>query len=318
MDSSPNSESNTNDDHLLMFTVDEIMNAVSSYNKPSNRGKQKPEVVTSNNETPTENYTSEKENNILDKNFQMEELDIMNLTISIQEEIINEIHLDVQLSLPNPASNITIPKQVMLSQNETINNPSTSDAMTCRNFHEMNIIDDSNYFPYDDDFNSEKEDDPNILIEDLHSIETNSQNNNQDVQNSLDNRPVLQNIDNDEEEILRIEENRKRKKNNSSAWKKPLNKKRRMAEDQYIGYRRTKEGKIFHDTTLDQKVMGEKCKSKVCEKSKLRFCNTISDEQRRTIFDNYWKNMDWDQRKVYFTNMIQKPAVKRRSVQIED
>lgn len=50
---------------------------------------------------------------------------------------------------------------------------------------------------------------------------------------------------------------------------------KRMAGEEYLGYRRTKEGKVFHDTPREGRKIGDICTSRACAKSKVRFCNTI-------------------------------------------
>lgn len=86
-----------------------------------------------------------------------------------------------------------------------------------------------------------------------------------------------------------------------------------MTGKQYIGYSRNKKGKVFHDRPREERTMGERCRSKVCKKSKVRFCDTVSDTQRLKIFGNFWSTMNWDQRKVYIANMVEQSKVKRRS-----
>lgn len=94
---------------------------------------------------------------------------------------------------------------------------------------------------------------------------------------------------NEEETIVR--KNLKRKKNNSEEWKRALSKKQQMAGKEYLGFRRTNDGKVSHDTEQSARKMGAKCSSKVCEKSKVRFCNEISNEDRKVIFENYWSKL---------------------------
>lgn len=107
---------------------------------------------------------------------------------------------------------------------------------------------------------------------------------------------------------------KKRKRNNKHNWKKIVTKEKRMKGENYIGYRRTKENKIFHDSPREERKMGPRCNSKFCEKSAVRTCNEITEAQRKILFDKYWQSMNWDQRKVYVGNMVQKCNTKRKTL----
>lgn len=117
------------------------------------------------------------------------------------------------------------------------------------NLHpKTSIFVDPDYIPDPDSDNSSLSEDDNNQTTQLEVPDkSNTKDDDNDGRNSnADQTRLDQNIPN--EEILHIGENRKRKKNNSGAWKKIKNKKKRMAGEEYLGYRRTKEGKAFHDT----------------------------------------------------------------------
>lgn len=117
-------------------------------------------------------------------------------------------------------------------------------------------------------------------------------------------------VDSDESIIV---PEKKRKKHNSKNLKKNINKKLRMTGKQYLGYRRDRSGKVFQDSYKEERKMGDACNSKICQKSTIRFCQSLDEEERRQIFDQFWSSMNWDQRKVYLSNMVEKTVVKRRS-----
>lgn len=81
----------------------------------------------------------------------------------------------------------------------------------------------------------------------------------------------------------------------------------------YVGYRRTKEGKVKQDVQREERKQGATCKSKMCEKSKLRECNIIKEEERKAIFREFWEEMSWDQRRVYITGLVDSILRKRPS-----
>lgn len=88
-----------------------------------------------------------------------------------------------------------------------------------------------------------------------------------------------------------------------------------MTGNKYLGFRKTRDGKTFHDTEREARKMAPACISQMCQKSKVRFCNSITEEQRLNIFNVYWKKMNWDQHKVFITNYVIKSTVKRRRVE---
>jgi len=61
----------------------------------------------------------------------------------------------------------------------------------------------------------------------------------------------------------------------------------------------------------EPRVIGERCASKRCCKSKQFF----SEENRQRIFCSFWKELDWGQRKVYVANLADIRDVKRRKVE---
>nr|CAH7736182.1 unnamed protein product [Callosobruchus chinensis] len=89
-----------------------------------------------------------------------------------------------------------------------------------------------------------------------------------------------------------------------------------MRGEEYLGYSRGRDGKIFHNTMRESKSMGPTCISEKCVKYKNRFCDTILQEQREIIFQKFWKDLDWDQKKIYVTSLMHKKPVSRRYVKL--
>ncbi|CAH1099730.1 unnamed protein product [Psylliodes chrysocephalus] len=87
-----------------------------------------------------------------------------------------------------------------------------------------------------------------------------------------------------------------------------------MRGEEYLGYTRTKDGKVFHNKMRQPKTMGPSCTSSKCVKYKTRFCNTINMETRKVIFNKFWKELEWDQKKIYVTSLMKKKSTARKFV----
>nr|XP_022900236.1 uncharacterized protein LOC111413475 [Onthophagus taurus]XP_022905178.1 uncharacterized protein LOC111417195 [Onthophagus taurus]XP_022907172.1 uncharacterized protein LOC111418744 [Onthophagus taurus] len=94
-------------------------------------------------------------------------------------------------------------------------------------------------------------------------------------------------------------------------WAKNSAKRSRMEGKAYMGYSRTKEGKVKQNVPKEARKMGSSCKSKECLRVKSRNCSEINDVQRNAIFTKFWSEMNWDQRKVFVINHIEKTVTKR-------
>lgn len=117
------------------------------------------------------------------------------------------------------------------------------------------------------------------------------------------------------ENDLIINEGQKRKRKPEQAeWDREKAKFKRMKGEAYLGYTRDKDGKVFHNKMREPKTMGAACTSSKCVKYKNRFCNTISCKSRNEIFQNFWKELDWDQKKIYITSLMKKKSTVRTFV----
>lgn len=63
--------------------------------------------------------------------------------------------------------------------------------------------------------------------------------------------------------------------------------------------------------------MGPPCKSDLCEKRINRHCNSFSLVDRMTLFDNFWKNMTWDEKRAYVTSLVDKREASHRKTNTE-
>lgn len=106
--------------------------------------------------------------------------------------------------------------------------------------------------------------------------------------------------------------NKLRKKGNKDNWKKIVNFKKREKGEAYIGYRRSGAGKVAQDIQREAKRMGQSCVSRFCVRSTKRACQSIKEQERENLFKNFWKTLNWDQRKVYIVSLVERKEVLRK------
>lgn len=60
--------------------------------------------------------------------------------------------------------------------------------------------------------------------------------------------------------------------------------------------------------------IGTRCSSKYCMKSKKRFCVSITDTVREQLFNHFWEQLSWDDRKSCVASLVDcvMPKQKRR------
>uniref|UniRef100_A0A1B6K9A6 Uncharacterized protein n=1 Tax=Graphocephala atropunctata TaxID=36148 RepID=A0A1B6K9A6_9HEMI len=109
-----------------------------------------------------------------------------------------------------------------------------------------------------------------------------------------------------------------RNKNNKQNWSKISNYDKRQKGEAYVGYRRSGPGKTAHDVPREAKVIGPRCESRACMRSKFRACPMISDDDRQSIFNGFWKTMTWDQRRVYIVSLVEKADISRKKTDSEN
>lgn len=90
-----------------------------------------------------------------------------------------------------------------------------------------------------------------------------------------------------------------------------LNETLRRSGKAYTGQETTKDGKIIKVKKSERK-MGPPCESSMCASSRFRFCSLITEEQRKDLFDDFWKNLNWLEKQEYVVNMVKK--VERKQV----
>lgn len=77
-------------------------------------------------------------------------------------------------------------------------------------------------------------------------------------------------------------------KDGKKEWKRSKTTNCRMIGSSYVGYRR-KNNKVTHDADRAARSQEPTCRSKTCLKSRNRFCDSFSEEQRKIIFKRFWE-----------------------------
>ncbi len=91
---------------------------------------------------------------------------------------------------------------------------------------------------------------------------------------------------------------KRKKKADTAAWKRNEAKSRREEGKSYMGFRQ-QGSTVVQDTPRDERKMGPPCTSRECTRRKNRKCSTISEEERARIFQHFWNQMNWDQKKTF-------------------
>ncbi|XP_042346370.1 uncharacterized protein LOC121946032 [Plectropomus leopardus] len=90
-------------------------------------------------------------------------------------------------------------------------------------------------------------------------------------------------------------------------WKQNRQKQLRMEGKPYIS-KRKKDGTTI---TKGQRTMGLRCTSSACKRASNRFCADFSDETRTELFTSFWQCMNWAQRKIYVSGLVDCDPVER-------
>ncbi|XP_050507268.1 uncharacterized protein LOC126884950 [Diabrotica virgifera virgifera] len=109
-------------------------------------------------------------------------------------------------------------------------------------------------------------------------------------------------------------ENKKARKRiaDINEWHDIKNKRLRQHGKKYIGW--TRVGKTAkRGTPRNEKQMGPVCLSSVCKKSPVRQCQDLNEEDRKELFNNFWNNLTWDQKKIYIASLVCKKEKNRNT-----
>lgn len=109
----------------------------------------------------------------------------------------------------------------------------------------------------------------------------------------------------------------KRKKSDPREWRDSKNRRLRELGQNYVGWSRpsSKDGnKIVAKRGVERKErkIGPTCSSSRCRNSAIMQCNRLSESERRDIFNSFWHDMTWDQKKLYVVSLVKNGVPKRR------
>jgi len=84
-------------------------------------------------------------------------------------------------------------------------------------------------------------------------------------------------------------------------WQRKRNQLLRVKGKGYKGFKKNNEGKYEYSVSKAPQFLGPTACLQSCQKSKQ--CKDFSEEQRQDIVEGYWE-MDWNQKKVFVSNMV--------------
>lgn len=98
------------------------------------------------------------------------------------------------------------------------------------------------------------------------------------------------------------------------------NKKLRMEGKHYLGVTKTYKENVGVKYSQTAKRQQRKLAPRNCTKTctSTRKCNEVSEAERQEIFNNFWAKMDWGQRRVYISSLVEVQSVKERKVLSEN
>lgn len=119
----------------------------------------------------------------------------------------------------------------------------------------------------------------------------------------------------DHEEIVGEEEHNKDKKNKKRNNKRKYNQKLRMEGKAYFGIdKKATGGKAKYAIPRSERIMKERPCKQTCVKGKGgKTCMLIDDNTRQTIFNAFWKELDWHGKKVFALGLIDKAETARKT-----
>ena len=91
-----------------------------------------------------------------------------------------------------------------------------------------------------------------------------------------------------------------------------LNKNLRMQGKSYKRYKKNEQGISSETNQRPARFMGKACGSPTCAKSSAYKCNEISEPERQFVFERFWGTMNWSQRKVYVSSLVDREPSKRK------
>ncbi|KAF6216673.1 hypothetical protein GE061_001019 [Apolygus lucorum] len=96
-------------------------------------------------------------------------------------------------------------------------------------------------------------------------------------------------------------------------WTRARAKSQRMCGEAYLGFRRVDKKKAVQDVMREKREMGPTCNAPLCKKWRNRLCDTVKQEERQQLYDEFWKNMTWESKKMFVCATVDILQVKKRT-----
>lgn len=79
-----------------------------------------------------------------------------------------------------------------------------------------------------------------------------------------------------------------------------------MTGETYFGFKHVKIGESIKQEHIPkpEKKLGNACGSARCAEVKTRHCNEFPENCRQKIFHEFWKHMNWAEKKIYAVSLI--------------
>ncbi|XP_031338517.1 uncharacterized protein LOC116167318 [Photinus pyralis] len=101
------------------------------------------------------------------------------------------------------------------------------------------------------------------------------------------------------------------KKRKMSREQRFQNKRLRMLGQCYNGLQKDPSEGNYKLTNIAARKMGPTCSSRVCKNSKVFFCPSFHENDRKLLFDSFWKTLTWDMKRTYLSSLVDYVPSKR-------
>lgn len=98
---------------------------------------------------------------------------------------------------------------------------------------------------------------------------------------------------------------KRKKKGSKEEWADNKNKRLRQHGKDYVGWSKEGDGTKKRGKERKSRELGPRCQGPGCLKS-YRTCNDISDQDRATIFKDFWEHFTWSQKQTYVASLVQR------------
>ncbi|KAG5865604.1 hypothetical protein JTB14_011566 [Gonioctena quinquepunctata] len=111
--------------------------------------------------------------------------------------------------------------------------------------------------------------------------------------------------------IIEATEKQKKLKKIKGINKRTINEQLRMQGGEYLVFTKPRAQKnTFHNKNRPDRKLGNRCDCN--SKSKTLSCSALSETSGQTIFNQFWTELNWDQRKIYVANSVNRISPKNR------